>query len=149
MLRRTAALATAGALALGGVALLVPTSASATPDTAVRVSAAADKGNGGKLLKPKERRELRQTGHTTVTRETKKHGTVTVQVQRGDVTAVSPTSLTLKSKDGYTHTYAITDKTKVKSQKATASISGVTVGAKAQVIAVKDQARRVRFQKAS
>lgn len=142
MLRRTAALATAGALALGGVALLVPSTASATQES---VAAQAERG---KLLKPAERRELRQSGHATVTRETKKHGTVTVQVQRGVVTGVSPTSITVKSKDGYEHSYALTGKTKVRSNKATvAAASDLKVGAKAQVIAVKDEARRIRFLK--
>lgn len=140
MLRRTAALATASAVALGGIALLVPTSASAV-DSSV---AAVDQDKG---VRPAQRRELRQTGHTTITRETKKHGTVTVQVQRGEVTAVSPTSITLRSKDGYTHSYLVTDKTKVKSQRATVELSGLKVGARAQVVAVQDEARRIRFLK--
>jgi hypothetical protein len=37
----------------------------------------------------------------------------TVAVQRGEVTAVSSTSLTVKSKDGYTKTYVLTAKTLV------------------------------------
>lgn len=135
MLRRTAALATASAVALGGIALLVPTSASAV-DSSV---AAVDQDKG---VRPAQRRELRQTGHTTITRETKKHGTVTVQVQRGEVTAVSPTSITLRSKDGYTHSYLVTDKTKIKGQRAS-----LKVGARAQVVAVQDEARRIRFLK--
>src|SRR4051794_3176211 len=109
MLRRTAALATAGALALGGVALLVPTAAGA-----VGTAPSAAQPQHKKLLTPAERRELRETGHVTITRQTKRHGTVTIAVQRGSVTAVSPTSISLTSKDGYSHTYRITDATKVR-----------------------------------
>ena len=36
---------------------------------------------------------------------------VTVRMQEGDVTAVSATSITVKSADGYTSTYALNDKT--------------------------------------
>ncbi len=142
MLRRTAILATTGALALGGVAVLVPTSASASQDSVAQVAK-------GKLITAENRQELRQTGHTTITRQTKKHGTVTVVVQRGEVTAVSPTSISLTSKDGYAHTYAITDKTKVKQRRVTVDLADLKVGARAQVIAVKDTARRITFLKAA
>ena len=118
LLRRTAALAATGALALGGAALLVPSSADATPKT--------DHAN---------RQQLRTTGHTTIT------------VQRGRVTAVSPTSISLTSKDGYAHTYAITAKTKVKQHRVAVALSGLKVGAPAQVIADADTARRITFLK--
>jgi hypothetical protein len=36
---------------------------------------------------------------------------VTVRMQEGDVTAVSATSITVKSADGYTSTYVISDET--------------------------------------
>ena len=135
MLRRTAALATASALALGGIALLLPTSASALESSVTAVEQ-------DKAVQPAQRRELRRTGHTTITRKN-----VTVQVQRGEVTAISPTSIMLRSKDGYTHSYAITDKTRVRSERAAVELSGLKVGARAQVIAVQDQARRIRFLK--
>jgi hypothetical protein len=143
MLRRTALAVTAGAVALGGAALLVPTAADASSPEAV-VSAAQ---HGRRLLTPPERRELRSTGHVTVTRHTPKHGTVTVLVQRGEVTALSPTSISLKSKDGYTHSYVITAATKVREKGQPVQLSDLRVGERAMVVALHgaqgDVARRI------
>lgn len=57
----------------------------------------------------------------------------TVQVQRGKVTAVSKTSLTVKSDDGYTKTYAVTASTLVDA--ARDGISTVAKGEKVAVLA--------------
>lgn len=140
MLRRTAAVVLTGALGLGGLALLAPSPAGAATDQLV---ASADSAQQ-KALNPGQRHQLREKGHVTVTRHTRKHGTVTVIVQRGEVTAVSATSVTLKSKDGWTHSYVLTDKTRVRGE------GDVAVGDRAQVIAVKgkdgDVARRLRHR---
>ena len=152
MLRRTAALVTSGALALGGVALLAPSSASAQSDGAQVSSQLADQlgaqGNGrARLLTPAQRRELRSTGHLSITKHTPKHGTLTILVQRGEVTALSPTSISLKSKDGFSHSYVITDKTKVRDEGEAVQLSDLTVGERAMVIALVtkdgDVARRI------
>jgi hypothetical protein len=155
MRRRTVtALVTSGALALGGVALLAPQPATASPDqAAAQLSAAVDPGNAGsatgrrRLLTPAQRQQLRTTGHLTVTVHTPKHGTVTVLVQRGEVTAISPTSISLRSVDGYTHTYVVTDKTKVRERGQVVPYSELTVGEKAMVVALQtkhgDVARRI------
>lgn len=152
MIRRTAAVVASGALALGGVALLVPTSASAQQDATSFSSTVADQlgdqGNGrARLLNPAQRRELRTTGHLTVTKHTPKHGTITVLVQRGEVTAISPTSISLRSKDGWSHTYVITDKTKVREHRQPVELSELTVGERAMVVALVtkqgDVARRI------
>ncbi len=45
-------------------------------------------------------------------------GYQTVDVQRGTVTAVSSTSITVKSADGYTATYAVTGSTEVNAESA-------------------------------
>ena len=151
MLRRTAALVTSGALALGGVALLVPRPASAT-QTADQVAAQADPGQQGqqgraRLLTPELRQQLRQTGHITLTRHTRRFGNVTVLVQRGVVTAVSPTSISLRSKDGYEHTYVVTSRTKVRERRQPVPLSDLTVGERAMVVALQtaqgDVARRI------
>ena len=119
MNRRTVtAVIASGALGLGGVALLVPQPASAADQAVSNVSASVDDRGTvtgrHKLLNPAQRQELRSTGHLTLTVHTKKHGTVTVVVQRGEVTALSPTSISLRSKDGWTPTYVVTDKTRVR-----------------------------------
>lgn len=147
--RRTALAVTAGALALGGTALLVPSPAGASSTEGIVASAGAAPDSQGRhrLLTPAQRRELRSTGHLIVTKHTRKHGTLTVLVQRGEVTAVSPTSISLTSKDGYPHTYVISDKTKVREQGQTVALSEVKVGERAMVIALQtkdgDVARRI------
>lgn len=150
MFRRTALAVTAGALALGGAALLVPSPAdAASPDAVV---AAADKG-GHRLLTPEQRQVLRTAGHLSVTKQTRKHGTVTVLVQRGEVTSVSPTSISLTSKDGFSHSYVISDKTKVREQRRTVKLTDVIVGQRAMVIALQtkdgDVARRISCLRAA
>jgi hypothetical protein len=53
-------------------------------------------------------------------------GYQTIDVQRGAVTAVSATSITLRSSDGFSHTYAITSSTLVDAQRS--GIGSVKVG---------------------
>jgi Domain of unknown function (DUF5666) len=53
---------------------------------------------------------------------------VTIDEQSGKVTAVSATSLTVKSTDGFTATYVIDSSTKVGKKGAAAKISAVAVG---------------------
>jgi hypothetical protein len=163
MRTRLIVISLATAVAAGGaVALLAPTPAGAAPSTVDGVISAMSseselgepKADGRALLKHhkrlltrEQRRELRTTGHLTVTKDTKKHGTVTVAIQLGEVTAVSPTSVTVKSRDGYVHSYAINDKTKVRVRRAPAAVDDLSVGMKAAVLALVtadgDQARRV------
>ena len=151
MNRRTVtAVIASGALGLGGVALLAPQPASAADQAVSAVSASVDGPQSAvrhRLLNPAQRKELRSTGHLTLTVHTKKHGTVTVIVQRGEVTALSPTSISLRSKDGWTHTYVVTDRTKVREHRQPVDYSELSVGEKAMVIAVQtdkgDVARRI------
>ncbi|HSV65579.1 MAG TPA: hypothetical protein VLJ59_06690 [Mycobacteriales bacterium] len=63
---------------------------------------------------------------------------VTMVVQRGQVTAVSSSSVTVKSDDGYTATYPIVASTKVRVNGDAKAIDGVTVGNTAAVLARKD-----------
>jgi siroheme synthase len=64
---------------------------------------------------------------------------VTVDMVRGKVTAVSPTSITVAARDGYSATYAVTSKTRVhvRGQKGKRSISVVKTGDRAGVFATK------------
>jgi hypothetical protein len=147
MFRRTAALVASGAVALGGVALLAPNAASAADQAVTSVAHQATGKGHGRLLDRAERQELRRTGHVTVIRETKTHGAVNVLVQVGAITAISPTAVTLASKDGYTHSYLLTAKTKIKQRGADLSLTAVEVGQKALVVALQtkqgDLARRL------
>jgi hypothetical protein len=58
-------------------------------------------------------------------------GYQTIDVQTGQVTAVSSTSITLKSADGFTHTYVITSSTLVDAERD--GIGSVKVGNQASV----------------
>ena len=148
MLRRTAALAASGALALGGVALLVPRPADAAATADTVADQLGDQGTGrARLLTPGQRQELRTTGHLTLTRHTKRRGDLTILVQRGEVTAVSPTSISLRSKDGYAHSYVITARTKVRERGEVVELSDLKIGERAMVVALQtgqgDVARRI------
>jgi len=57
-----------------------------------------------------------------------KNGFQTAFVHRGEVTAVNPTSITIKSADGFTKSYAVTDETKVRSKGKLGAIGDVKVG---------------------
>lgn len=63
---------------------------------------------------------------------------ITAASQRGQVTAVSPTAITLKSDDGFTRSYVIVTGTKVSQDHAQVDLAAVTTGAKASVVAVKN-----------
>ncbi|GEM_PF-1327390 len=62
--------------------------------------------------------------------------------QRGTVTASSATSLAVKSADGFTATYAVSDSTRVRGARA----AQVSVGSQVLVIATKQGAAAVRVQ---
>lgn len=61
----------------------------------------------------------------------------TVGTQRGDVTAVSPTSVTLRSADGFVRTYAVTSSSRVRSAGTRTTITTIAVGAHAGAVATK------------
>jgi hypothetical protein len=63
---------------------------------------------------------------------------VTRVVQHGQVTAVSTTSVSLKSDDGFTGTYAVNGDTRVRVGGDNAAISGVKTGNEAWIVATKD-----------
>jgi hypothetical protein len=85
---------------------------------------------------------LNRLEHGELTLRTKK-GDVTVDVQRGTVTAVSPTSITVKSLDGYTHSYAVTSATKVRVGKQRGAISGVHAQDKVLLVGTAGNALRI------
>ncbi|MDP9240363.1 MAG: DUF5666 domain-containing protein [Actinomycetota bacterium] len=63
---------------------------------------------------------------------------VTTAAQRGAVTAVSPTSISVRSEDGFTATYAINADTRIRKAGEKAAISAVKVGDTVMVLAVKE-----------
>ena len=78
------------------------------------------------------------TLHGEVTRPTAAGGTETLLVQSGAVTASSATEVTVKSSDGFTETYAVSDTTTVRGP---AKAAGLAVGTQVTVVAAKDGKR--------
>ena len=67
-----------------------------------------------------------------------KDGVKTIVVQRGTVTAVTSTSLSVKSTDGFTATWTFGDKLKVVQDKKAVAVSTVKTGAEVGVAGTKD-----------
>ena len=110
------------------------------PRTRTRTRATATTGNGqangqgnGDLNSIPGR--LGGTLHGEVTRPSAAGGTETLLVQTGEVTASSDTSVTVKSTDGFTETYAVAATTTVRGP---AKAAGLAVGTRVTVVATKD-----------
>jgi hypothetical protein len=71
-------------------------------------------------------------------------GTKVVDVQRGEITSASATSVTVTSTDGFTATYAISDATTVRRDRSTVSGADLVVGDTAMVRATSGSADVVR-----
>jgi len=69
-------------------------------------------------------------------------GLRTVDVQRGDITAVDATSITIKSPDGFVGSYSVTAETKVRKDGATVAITTLKVGDKAGVRALEADGKK-------
>jgi hypothetical protein len=63
-------------------------------------------------------------------------GDVTVDLQQGHVTAVSSTSITVKSSDGVSDTYVVTPQTKVRSRGKVLAESAIATGDHVYVVAL-------------
>jgi hypothetical protein len=73
--------------------------------------------------------------HGEFTVEGKGGTPMNVAEQRGTVNAVSSTSITLTSKDGFSHTYVVDSSTRVRVDGKKGAISGVKTGQEAAVLA--------------
>lgn len=126
----------AGALAaaLGAGAIGIASASAPRPAT----STSAPSGPDAKAAGPHKHRSLlgRVAHGEGVVRM--RGGFRTVAVQRGEITAVSASAITLKSADGYTKTYAIDDATKVRSRGEEKKLADLKSGERAMVVAVKD-----------
>ncbi|HEX5400882.1 MAG TPA: hypothetical protein VFX16_01125 [Pseudonocardiaceae bacterium] len=111
----------------GGVAFAAGGSSSATPTPA----ATAHPHRAGARARLERRVE-----HGELTVRTAK-GPQVVDVQRGQVTAVSATSVTVKSRDGFSATYVVGSTSKVRAAKKQATITAVKTGDKVGVVAVR------------
>jgi hypothetical protein len=119
----------------------------AAPDQVLPDQAAANNNPRGKRAHPLGgpypglRRLLAgRVEHGEVTIKGKDNKPVVVDVQRGQVTAVSPTSISLKSEDGFTATYTVSSDTRVRVGGERKAIGDVRVGNNAGLIATKASA---------
>lgn len=138
-------LATAAAtLALAGAVGADVASAEPTPSPtsspAPTASAAPTPGPGRSATKPdqgaKKKRDLtRRALHGEVTVGAKNPRVVAFQ--RGVVSAVSGSSVSVTSVDGFVGTYAVGPQTKVREAKKEAAIDDVSTGDRVRVVAVK------------
>ncbi|WBB73829.1 hypothetical protein O7602_29965 [Micromonospora sp. WMMD1128] len=80
----------------------------------------------------------KNTLHGEVVVQTKEKGTKTVAVQRGAVTAIDATSVTVKSTDGFTMTWTFDEKLRVVERRATIRSTDVKVGTTVGVAGTKE-----------
>ncbi|MGB9376624.1 MAG: hypothetical protein WCB04_03830 [Mycobacteriales bacterium] len=136
------AVATIGALGVTGVALAAPSFTQASNSTATATPSAGSSAQpGGKADRHGKRHpgmfRLGRLSHGEAVVQGKDGKFLTVYTQRGAVTAVSAKSITLKSADGYTASYAVTGDTKVGKDGKPAKIGDIKVGDQAGVMAQK------------
>lgn len=139
---RIAAVATAATLVLGGgtAAVVAATTSPAAAGTVSLTATNTSAATATHAARHHARGLLARTDHATVELKVKGQW-VTYDLDRGKVTAVSATSITLARPDGQSVTLAIAGTTRFGPK--TASASAITVGARATVISEGGTARRV------
>lgn len=81
---------------------------------------------------------LRHAGiHGEFTVRNKAGGFVVLDTQRGAVTGTTGSTLTVRSADGFTATYTVDSTTKIRKDRATASLTDIKVGDTVAVVGVK------------
>jgi hypothetical protein len=110
-----------------------------TPDPSASVSTGAKPAPGQRAVRRKAVRKYLHgnTLHGEITVQTK-DGVKTVVVQRGSVTAVSGTSVTVKSTDGYSLTWTLDAQVTVVQSKKKVAISTLKTGEQIGVAGAKD-----------
>jgi hypothetical protein len=119
-----------GMSALTGVAVAAENSRAASSTTAAAASAGTASGAAG-------RGGLRALGSRVLHGELTvkaKNGVRTVDTQLGTVTSVSPTSLTVRSQDGFSLTWVLGSGTVVRAGGARSSASALAVGQSVRVL---------------
>lgn len=109
-------------------------SASPTPGATAKARAErkADRGQGQRG----QRALLRRALQGEVTLAGPKHRVV--QFQRGTVERVTATAITVRSRDGFVATYAVTADTKVRQQRQPAAIGTIAAQDRVRVVGVED-----------
>lgn len=144
--RRTAALVAAwttvgvvGAAALTGVAMAADNGATPRPSTTSTAAAAQGQGGLGGGGAARLRHLGKRVLHGEFVVQTK-DGDKTVDTQLGVITAVSATSVDVKSGDGFTQTWTLTSTSKVRGAKKAGTAADLKVGATVRLIGPKSGA---------
>jgi hypothetical protein len=131
----------------GGVAFA--TSGSSTPTSTLTAATTPTSGSNTPTDGPSKRKHhglLDRAEHGQVTVRAKT-GTEVIDLQRGLVTAVSPTSITVKSQDGFSATYVVNSTTKVRKTGQQSAIGNVANGDNVVIAAIHsgttDTAKRI------
>ena len=121
----------------GGVAFATSGGATSTPASTLTAATQSTSGNtpADGASKHKHRGLLNRVEHGQVTVRAKT-GTQVLDLQRGLVTAVNPTSITVKSQDGFTATYVVNSTTKVRKTGQQSAIGNVANGDNVVIAAV-------------
>ncbi len=119
-----------------------PTGAAEAPaaDPSAKPATGADKPTGDRREKYQAARRVvvnRHVLHGEVTVDTKQ-GPKVVVIQRGTVTELSPTSITVKSTDGFTQTWVLNKDTHVVHAKNPVTLSDVKNGIEIGIAGTKD-----------
>ena len=147
---KTTLIAGAAAVALigiGGGVAFATSGGSSTPNTTLTAATTPASGTpAGGQAKGKHHGLLDRVEHGQVTVRTKT-GTEVLDLQRGLVTAVSPTSITVRSQDGFSATYVVDSTTKVRKTGQPSAIGSVADGDNVVIAAVHggstDTAKRI------
>ncbi|KAA2250991.1 hypothetical protein F0L68_38540 [Solihabitans fulvus] len=118
-------------LGIGGGVAMAETSGSAQPSTPGSSAPSTDKQHA----KHRAHGLLSRAEHGEFTLGGAKHQVI--DVQRGKVQSVSPTSITVQSNDGFTATYTVDSNSKVTKEKKGSTIGQVATGDQVAVSAVK------------
>jgi hypothetical protein len=137
---RAAGWVTVGAVAVGGVATAATTTSSdpSKPAASNATNAATPPANAKKKWGKRGGELGRLEGrllHGQFVVRGKDNKPTTLAEQRGTVSAVSPTSISLTSTDGFSQTYVVNVDTKVRIDRKKSSIADVKLGQTATVIA--------------
>lgn len=111
-------------------------------DPAPSASASPDRRKGKERPHGIRRFLHKNTVHGEITVQGK-DGVKTVVVQRGTVTAVNPTTVTVKSTDGFTQTWTFGDKLKIVQDRKAVEAGAVKTGAEIGVAGAKDGDKNV------
>jgi hypothetical protein len=148
-MKMTAKFVAAGVTALalaGGVTAGIASADPTTPAPGPSATASPTPGQTAKPNKPAKKNQANKGDkkHGLLARALHGEATVggkqtrVVAFQRGTVDQVSATEVTVKSKDGFTATYRIDAKTKVKKDKKAAAIADVKAADRVRIVATKD-----------